>query len=395
MAAVVKREPASGKIGAGRSRGAARAAAVSEKATGDAVGQVIRQHAEEAFAEELAELERTDERQRPANWRLSPWAVCTYLLGGELASGFQVRPKYIGSRRLMEIAVATLATDRALLLLGVPGTAKTWVSEHLAAAISGDSTLLIQGTAGMGEDSIRYGWNYAQLIAHGPSKAALVPSPVMKAMETGKIARLEELTRIPSDVQDSLITVLSEKTLPIPELASEVQAVQGFNVIATANDRDRGVNELSSALRRRFNTVVLPLPEDLEQEVAIVSQRVAEIGRTLDLPEEKPALDEIRRIVTIFRELRSGQTMDGKNKLKSPTGTLSSAEAISVMNSARMLALHFGGGPVTANDIGPGLTGAIIKDPVQDRVIWEEYLEVIMKERPDWQDLYVSCRAMI
>ena len=44
--------------------------------------------------------------------------------------------------------VATLTTDRALLLYGLPGTAKSWVSEHLAAAISGDSTLIIQGTAG-------------------------------------------------------------------------------------------------------------------------------------------------------------------------------------------------------------------------------------------------------
>ena len=85
-----------------------------------------------------------------------------------------------------------------------------------------------------------------------------MPSPVLRAMGDGKIARVEELTRIPSDVQDALITILSEKALPIPELDDEVQAVQGFNVIATANDRDRGVNELSSAMRRRFNTVVLP-----------------------------------------------------------------------------------------------------------------------------------------
>jgi len=159
-----------------------------------------------------------------------------------------------------------LATDRALLLVGLPGTAKTWVSEHLAAAISGDSTLLVQGTAGLPEEALRYGWNYARLLAEGPSEAALTPSPVMLAMQTGKIARIEELTRIPSDVQDALITLLSEKTLPIPELNNEVQALPGFNVIATANDRDRGVNELSSALRRRFNTIVMPMPATLEEE---------------------------------------------------------------------------------------------------------------------------------
>src|SRR5690242_12357746 len=206
---------------------------------------VLRPHAEQSYEAELAALAATDPRPRPPGWRLSPWAVTTYVLGGTLPDGMPITPKYVGDRRLVEVAVATLATDRALLLLGVPGTAKSWLSEHLAAAVSGDSTLLVQGTAGTPEEAIRYGWNYARLLADGPSRAALVESPVMRAMATGKIARVEELTRVPSDVQDSLITVLSEKTLPIPELNDEVQAVKGFNVIATANDRDRGVNELS------------------------------------------------------------------------------------------------------------------------------------------------------
>src|ERR687893_1819678 len=96
----------------------------------------------------------------------------------ENADETEITPKYVGQRRLIELAVATLATDRALLLLGVPGTAKTWVSEHLAAAVSGDSTLLVQGTAGTGEEALRYGWNYARLIAEGPTPDALVPSPV-------------------------------------------------------------------------------------------------------------------------------------------------------------------------------------------------------------------------
>src|SRR5690242_18204147 len=218
-------------------------------------------------------LTANDERPRPPSWKLSPWAVVDYLLGVTLPDDTAISPKYIGPRRLMEVAVATLATDRALLLLGVPGTAKTWVSEHLAAAISGDSTRLVQGTSGTAEEAIRYGWNYARLIAEGPSEAALVASPIMHAMQQGTIARIEELTRIPSDVQDALITILSEKALPIPELGTEVQAVKGFNLIATANDRDRGVNDLSSALRRRFNTVVLPLPASAEDEVAIVARR--------------------------------------------------------------------------------------------------------------------------
>ena len=353
---------------------------------------VLRQHAEQQFAEELNELGRADTRPRPPNWKMSPWAVAKYVLGGKLDSGFEVTPKYIGNARTIEIAIATLATDRALLLLGVPGTAKTWLSEHLAAAISGDSTLVVQGTAGTSEEAIRYGWNYARLLAEGPSTNALVPGPVKLAMQSGKIARVEELTRIPSDVQDTLISILSEKTLPIPELNSEVQAVKGFNLIATANNRDRGVNELSSALKRRFNTVVLPLPETLDEEVEIVERRVEQIGRALELPAEPPALEEIRRVVTVFRELRSGVTLDGKTKLKSPSGTLSTAEAISVINNGLSLAAHFGDGRLRAPDLASSVVGAVVKDPVQDRVVWQEYLETVVKERDGWKDLYRACR---
>lgn len=355
---------------------------------------LLREHAEQQFAEELQELAKADTHKRPPMWKLSPWAVATYLVGGKLDNGFEVTPKYIGQRRVIEIAVATLTTDRALLLLGVPGTAKSWVSEHLAAAISGDSTMLIQGTAGTSEEAIRYGWNYAKLLAEGPSMDAIVPSPVMRGMREGKLIRLEELTRIPADVQDTLITILSEKTLPVPELSTEVQANKGFNVIATANDRDKGVNDLSSALKRRFNTVVLPLPSSVDEEVDIVERRVASLGRALEIPAEPPALEEIRRIVTIFRELRSGVTDDGKTKLKTPSGTLSTAEAISVVNNGLALAAHFGDGTMRAKDVAAGLVGAVVKDPVQDKVVWREYLDTVVKERDGWKDLYRACREV-
>jgi MoxR-like ATPase len=350
---------------------------------------VLRPHAEDQYAHELAALAATDDRPRPPGWRLSPSSVVTYLMG----DGRDITPKYIGDRRLIEVAVATLATDRALLLLGVPGTAKTWVSEHLAAAISGDSTLIVQGTAGTPEEAIRYGWNYARLLAEGPSRGALVPGPVFTAMQRGALARVEELTRIPADVQDTLITILSEKTLPIPELGDEIQAVKGFNLIATANDRDRGVNELSSALRRRFNTVVLPVPADIEEEVDIVSRRVASLGKALELPETPSSIAEIRRVVTVFRELREGVTADGRTKLKTPSGTLSTAEAISVMTSGIALAGHFGDGVVRAGDVAAGIRGAVVKDPVSDAVIWREYLETVIRERDDWKDFYRAARG--
>jgi MoxR-like ATPase len=355
---------------------------------------ILREHAENLFGQELEELSKTDDGKRPHNWKMTPQAVVTYLMGGKLKNGFEVTPKYIGKRRLMEIAVATLTTDRALLLYGLPGTAKSWVSEHLAAAISGDSTMIVQGTAGTSEESIRYGWNYARLLAEGPSEKALVETPVMRAMKDGKIVRIEELTRIGADVQDTLITILSEKTLPVPELNTEIQATKGFNVIATANNRDKGVNDLSSALKRRFNTVILPVPDSIEEEIDIVRRRVESFEKVMELPAEKPALQEIRRIVTIFRELRSGATLDGKSKLKSPSGTLSTAEAISVVNNGLAMAGYFGDGRLTSSELAAGIIGAVVKDPVQDKLVWQEYLETVVKTRDDWKDMYRACRDL-
>ena len=350
---------------------------------------ILRPHAETAYADELAAVRARDEGTRPTGWNLSPRAVVDYIVGTTLEDGTEITTKYFGDRRLIEVAVASLVTDRALLLVGVPGTAKTWVSEHLAAAISGNSTLMVQGTAGMSEDALRYGWNYARLLAEGPSEGALVASPIMTGMREGKLVRLEELTRIPSDVQDALITVLSEKLLPIPELNREVQARRGFNVIATANDRDKGVNELSAALRRRFNTVAMPLPATLEEEVRIVSDRSRAAAERMELPPiKKDAAAEITRLVTIFRELRSGQTEDGRTQVKIPSATLSTAEAISVVNQSRALSHHFGDGSIEPQHLAASLAGAIVKDVGQDRPVWREYLDVVVRNRRGWEDLY-------
>jgi MoxR-like ATPase len=355
----------------------------------------LRGRSEEEFAAELAAIARTDKNVRPRGWRLSPKAVVLFLIGGKTPDGTPIRPKYVGERRLMEIAVATLATDRALLLYGPPGTAKSWVSEHIAAAICGNSTRIVQGTAGTDENAIRYGWNYAKLLAEGPSEAALVATPLVRAMREGAIARIEELTRIPSETQDCLITVLSEKTMPVPEISSEIRARDGFNVIATANDRDRGVNEMSAALRRRFNVVFLPPPATVEEEIAIVSRRVAELGKTLDAPPDVMPADELRKIVSIFRELRNGITEDGKKKLRATSGSLSAAEAISVAGGGLSLALHFGDGRVRGRDVAAALVGAVVKDQAQDAVALREYMTLVAKTRKGWEELAKSCLELL
>jgi len=354
------------------------------------MSEVLRQPAEVKYAAELEALVRGDTGEKPANWKLTPRSVLTYLMGGRAPDGTEITPKYVGSRRLMETAIATLATDRALLLLGVPGTAKSWVSEHLAAAITGDSTMVIQCTAGTDENQIRYGWDYAQLLAHGPSEEALVKTPLFRAMEEGKLVRLEELTRMGSDVQDTLITVLSEKMMPIPELNTAVNAVRGFNIIATANNRDKGVNELSSALKRRFNVVILPLPDDLDEEVSIVSRRVAEQAVDLALPLPRNVNDEIVRVLTIFRELRSGMTEDGKSTLKTPTSTLSTAEAIATMIGGLSQSVWFNDSALTPDQLAASMVGAIVKDPVQDSAVLAEYLETALKKRKDYSGYYAA-----
>ena len=354
-------------------------------------GNMLRAPAEALYAAELEALAKDDKFPRPPGWKLSPRAVLTYITGGK-AGSMTITPKYIGHRRLVEIAISTLVTDRALLLIGEPGTAKSWLSEHLAAAINGDSTKVVQGTAGTTEEQIRYTWNYAMLIAHGPSPQALIKSPIFRAMESGSLARFEEITRCAAEVQDALISLLSEKRVSVPELATEVPAAKGFSVIATANTRDRGVNDMSAALKRRFNMVVLPTPGTLETEVEIVRKRVRELGANLELRAAPPADDAVTQVVTIFRELRAGQTLDGKNKLKVPSGVLSTAEAISVLANGMALAGNFGDGEVTAHDLAAGLQGAVVKDEEKDKVVWQEYLTNVLKKRgADWRPLFTAC----
>ena len=363
----------------------------STKSAEPANGDTLRTPAEQMYASELDALVAADKHDKPPGWRMSPRAVLTYITGGK-AGGTTITPKYLGYERLVEIAISTLVTDRALLLIGEPGTAKSWLSEHLAAAINGDSTKVVQGTAGTTEEQVRYSWNYAMLIARGPSPEALIPSPVMRAMESGSIARFEEITRCASEVQDAMISILSEKSLSIPELKTEVPAQRGFSVIATANTRDKGVNDMSAALKRRFNIIVLPTPRTIEGEVEIVTKRVRDLADNLQLRAEVPAAEAIEKVVTIFRELRAGQTLDGKSKLKTPSGVLSTAEAISVLANSMALAGNFGDGTVGPRDLASAIGGSVVKDEEKDGVVWKEYLNNVLKKRgSEWRPLYQAC----
>lgn len=363
---------------------------------------LIRLPAEERCAAELAALRAQDRWPRPAGWALSPRMVETFIMGAAAAlpgpdgAPTPITPKFVGDRRIVQVAIATLASDRALMLTGEPGTAKSWLSEHLAAAISGTSRLVVQGTAGTSEEQIKYSWNYALLIAQGPSRRALVESPILRGMQHGLVVRLEELTRCSAEVQDALISLLSEKQVAVPELDEIVAARRGFAVIATANTRDRGVNDMSSALKRRFNFVTVPVIDDLDREAGIVAQRSRDLLAGLGIQTEPPA-DLVRLVATVFRELRSGATLDGTTKLKSPSTALSTAELISVMTNSVLLGSFFGDGAATVRDCLAGVVGAVAKENADDQLVLREYLDTAVRRRRDgrWPELYEAAKDLI
>lgn len=352
--------------------------------------------AEDRWADELEFLQRWDPGARPPGWMLTPRAVVEFIMGHpELRVGetkLSISQKYVGDRALIERCVVTLAGSRGLMLVGEPGTAKSMLSELLAAATSGTSTLVVQGTAGTTEDQLRYGWNYAMLLNEGPTLDALVPSPVMTAMSNGQIARVEEVTRCLPEVQDSLVSVLSERRIAVPELENtSIAANEGFGLIATANLRDRGVSEMSAALKRRFNFETVHPIADPDAEVALV---VSQTRRALEVAKVDTPVDEalVDTLVTVFRDLRSGVSREGW-PVEKPTTVLSTAEAVSVSTSLALASAYFSGREGGLRDLAGHLMGVVCKDDPADADRLRGYWDAVVHRRAEdgaktWRTLW-------
>lgn len=344
--------------------------------------RIQRLPAEVRFADELATLATRDAdlgRVAPEGWRLSAAAVVEFVLG----DGAEISPKFVGSRALVERCVVALATNRGLMLVGEPGTAKSLLSELLSAAVSGDTSLTVQGSAATTEDAIKYSWNYALLLAEGPTQRALVPAPIHRGMTEGKVVRFEEITRCAPEVQDALLSLLSDRVLTIPEFdgdARTVHALRGFNVIATANTRDRGVNEMSAALKRRFNFETIGAIPDADVEAALVQRETDALLADAGVPARLPR-DLTRVIVEVFRELRSGRAGDqGVERLSS---AMSTAEAVSTGLAAGLEAAWFGDGTPGGKELTSALAGSALKDDLEDRSRLRGYYERRMQGSKD------------
>ncbi len=366
--------------------------------------RMVRPPAEVVYAEQLAALASADSRARPAGWKLSPRAVRQFIVGAEtpIAHTWEgakrkttIAQKFYGDDALVERCIVTLLGNRGLLLVGEPGTAKSMLSELLAAAISGNSLLTIQGTAGTTDDQIKYSWNYALLLAEGPSPRALVPSPLYSGMKAGALVRFEEITRCQPEMQDTLVSLLSEKVIHIPELPNAdavLFAERGFNIIATANLRDRGVHEMSSALKRRFNFETVTPLSDKAMELRLVKEQTDALLRESNVEVDVP-IDVLELLVTTFNDLRHGRTDEG-TVVDRPSTVMSTAEAVAVSHSAALDAAYFGNGRMESEHVARQLLGTVLKDNPDDLQKLRHYFDVVVKARakdsPTWQQFHAA-----
>lgn len=345
--------------------------------------------AELEFHEELERLRQQDQHPVPPGWRMSPVAVETFIQGNEALG---VARKFVCPPGVIKRIVVALCTNRGALLVGEPGTAKSWLSELITAAVSGDSSLIIQGGAVSNINQLLYTWNEAIVRDRGPCVDALVPSPMLRGMQQGRFVRFEEIARCPQPLQDSVLALLSDRVITIPELEGEggvIYANEGFNVIATSNSVDEGVNRMSAALKRRMNFETIQPINRIEDELDVVVRETDKLNRKggvdVRLP---PEITEM--LVTVFHELRTGQSLSGRSTDRLAGAAMSTAEAVNVAHAVCVNAFYYSDGVVTPESLMHFILGSALKDHPEDRRRLQHYFDTEIAERSGrhWRALY-------
>ncbi|MBD2858240.1 AAA family ATPase [Spongiibacter sp. KMU-158] len=357
---------------------------------------IQRPSAEVLFQEELAKLKAQDKTAAPPGWQLSPLMVEKFVLG---CPELNIERKLVAPQELVTRIIIAMATNQGVMLIGEPGTAKSWLSELLSTAISGDSSLTVQGGAISHYQQLLYDWNPVLSQTLGPCRESLIPGPVFRAMESGQLLRFEELSRCPQIVQDALLSILSERKIHIPELSGDdsvVYAREGFNLIATSNSLDRGLFDMSAALKRRLNFETIPPIAKIEDELDIVQREAKKLTRQSGIDIELDT-QTTEMLVTIFHELRNGQTVSGRSTDRLAAAVMSTAEAVAVAHALCVYAFYYREGKIEKRDLLNFLVGASIKDNPQDRRRVLHYFdtEVATKPGKHWQELYQHRKVLV
>jgi len=336
--------------------------------------------AEDLYKDELERLSVWDNNQKPPGWLLSPIAVEKFVVGD---SKLNITCKFVAPREQVTRVITGLVTNRGTMLTGKPGTAKSLLSEILAAAISGQSLLTIYGGTITAIEQLLYSWNPLILKKQGPCMEALVPSPIFNGMQRGQIVRFEEISRCPQFIQDALLSILSERQVPIPGLPSEqatLFAREGFNIIATANSLDKGIHQMSAAMKRRLNfELIEPIPV-IEAELDVVLKEAKKL-LVMSGVTTTPPVEIVEMLVTIFHELRSGQTVDGRSTNRLVSTVMSTAEAVSVVHAMGVHAYYYRDGQVSVEDIIHFLIGAALKDNIDDQRRLKQYFQTVIANK--------------
>jgi len=381
----------------------------SQKLKSNEIKRVIREPAEVRFKDQINALKSIDTYDKPEGWQLSPKMVYKFIIGMDEPIKLKtdnnekevyITKKFYGDDIMIQRAISSLASDRPLLLIGEPGTAKSWLSENLAAAICNNSLNIIQGTAGTTEDQIKYSWNYATLLSKGPCLEALVPAPFYKCMKEGMIVRFEEITRCTQEIQDIIISILSEKVLTIPEIPAPndiIFAKKGFGVIGTANTRDRGVNEMSAALKRRFNFETVSPIKEIKEEIDLVQKETESFLERSGI-KIQVSREIIELIVTTFNEMRNGVSAEGIQVAR-PSVAMSTAEAVEVSINTAIYSHYINNDKITPDAAVINLLGSVVKDNYDDYEKLVSYFNIIVKKKADllkkhWKEYYESKRFL-